>query len=342
MASMRSSRPKHLLIVGAGSVGKRHLRNFAALGAAVSALDPRADRVAEAREAAPLESSFRSLDDALRQRDRFDGAVICSPPSAHVEQSVACLRAELPLLIEKPLSPTLASSRELADAAARARVPVVLGYTYRWWPPLSDLARLLERGDIGRPRHVRCTMSAHLADWHPWERYQDFFMASASLGGGALLDESHFLDLMLWFFGTPSHVYARIEKLSDLQIETDDNVDALLEYADGLRVSIHLDLYGRPHEKSIRVAGELGAAEWTFDPNELRVGRAAAGDWQIQRYAHERNDMFVNVAREFLAALDGAPADTCTVADGLRVLQVIEAMRNSSRLGRRVALGESA
>jgi predicted dehydrogenase len=41
-------------------------------------------------------------------------------------------------------------------------------------------------------------MSAHLADWHPWERYQDFFMAQAALGGGALLDESHFLDLMLW------------------------------------------------------------------------------------------------------------------------------------------------
>jgi predicted dehydrogenase len=342
MPNMSSSKPKHLLIVGAGSVGKRHLRNLAALGAAVSALDPRADRVEEARSAAPLVSTFRTLDEALRQRERFDGAVICSPPSAHVEQSVACLRASLPLLIEKPLSPTLASARDLAEAAERARVPVVLGYTYRWWPPLGDLARLLERGDIGKPRHVRCTMSAHLADWHPWERYQDFFMASASLGGGALLDESHFLDLMLWFFGMPSHLYARIERLSELQIETDDNVDALLEYADGLRVSIHLDLYGRPHEKTIRVVGELGAAEWSFDPNELRVGRDAQGEWQTQRYGHERNDMFVNVAKEFLAALDGAPADTCTVADGLRALEVIEAMRTSSKLGRRVSIGEGA
>ena len=72
---------------------------------------------------------------------------------------------------------------------------------------------------------VTFTMSAHLADWHPWERYQDFFMSNAAMGGGALLDESHWLDLMLWFFGMPDRLFAKIEKLSDLEIETDDNVD---------------------------------------------------------------------------------------------------------------------
>jgi predicted dehydrogenase len=185
---------------------------------------------------------------------------------------------------------------------------------------------------------ARCVMSAHLADWHPWERYQDFFMASASLGGGALLDESHFLDLMLWFFGTPSHVYARVEKLSDLQIDTDDNVDALLEYDSGLRVGIHLDLFGRPHEKSIRVGGERGSAEWTFDPNELRIGTTPEPVWRTQTYSNQRNDMFIAVAREFLEALDGSAVRTCTVEDGVKVLEVIEAMRSSSQTGRRVAL----
>jgi predicted dehydrogenase len=334
--------PKHLLIVGAGSVGKRHLRNFAALGAEVSAMDPRPDRLDEAQAETPLRSRFEDLGAALEHRPGFAGAVICSPPSAHVDQSIACLQAGLPLLIEKPLSTTLGSATKLAPAMATARLPVVLGYTYRWWPPLGELGRTLRSGRIGRARYVRCTMSAHLADWHPWERYQDFFMSSASLGGGALLDESHFLDLMLWFFGAPSHVYARVEKVSDLEIDTDDTVDALLEYPDGLRVSIHLDLFGRPHEKTIRVVGELGSAEWTFDPNELRVGLEAQPVWHTQRYEYERNDMFVNLAREFLAALDGDQVGTCTVADGLRVLEVIEAMRLSSQTGRRVAVERGA
>jgi predicted dehydrogenase len=332
------TRAKHLLILGAGSVGKRHLRNFASLGADVSAMDPRMDRLEEARTEIALRSTFQSLDAALAQPRAFDGAVVCSPPSAHASQSIACLLAGLPLLIEKPLSPTLSSAREVAAAAKAAQVPVILGYTYRWWPPLADLGRALRAGDIGRPMSARCVMSAHLADWHPWERYQDFFMASASLGGGALLDESHFLDLMLWFFGTPSHVYARVEKLSDLQIDTDDNVDALLEYDSGLRVGIHLDLFGRPHEKSIRVGGERGSAEWTFDPNELRIGTTPEPVWRTQTYSNQRNDMFIAVAREFLEALDGSAVRTCTVEDGVKVLEVIEAMRSSSQTGRRVAL----
>jgi predicted dehydrogenase len=335
---MPATRAKHLLILGAGSVGKRHLRNLAGLGADVSAMDPRSDRLEEARAEIPLRSTFQSLDAALAQPRAFDGAVVCSPPSAHASQSVACLDAGLPLLIEKPLSPTLASAMEVAAAAKAAQVPVILGYTYRWWPPLADLGRALRAGDIGRPMSARCVMSAHLADWHPWERYQDFFMASASLGGGALLDESHFLDLMLWFFGMPSHVYARVERLSDLQIDTDDNVDALLDYDGGLRVGIHLDLFGRPHEKTIRVVGEHGTAECTFDPNELRIGTTPEPVWRTRAYSCQRNDMFVAVAREFLDALDGKAVRTCTVEDGVKVLEVIEAMRSSSRTGRRVPL----
>jgi predicted dehydrogenase len=335
---LATSTPKHLLIIGAGSVGKRHLRNFAALGVRVSALDPRSDRLEEARSEAPLEHTFQDLGEALRRREIFDGAVICSPPSVHVAQGIACLAARVPLLVEKPLSTTLASARELAAAGRATDTPVLLGYSYRWWPPLRELRALVQAGEVGRPRHVRCVMSAHLADWHPWERYQDFFMASASLGGGALLDESHFLDLMLWFFGMPRHVYARVEHLSDLQIDTDDNVDALLEYEDGLRVSIHLDLFGRPHEKSIRVLGERGAIEWSFDPNELRIGRAAQPEWETRRYTGERNDMFVNTAREFCALIDGKTSPSCTIEDGLRVLHAIEAMRTSSASGRRIVV----
>jgi predicted dehydrogenase len=48
--------------------------------------------------------------------------------------------------------------------------------------------------------------------------------------------------------------------------------------------------------------------------------------------------MFIAVAREFLEALDGSAVRTCTVEDGVKVLEVIEAMRSSSQTGRRVAL----
>jgi predicted dehydrogenase len=171
-------------------------------------------------------------------------------------------------------------------------------------------------------------MSAHLADWHPWERYQDFFMASEALGGGALLDESHWLDLMLWFFGVPEKLFAKIEKISDLEIQTDDNVDMLVYYPNDMRVSLHLDLYARPHEKTIQFVGENGTLIW--EPNRIKIGKGMDPDWEIEEFNYDRNDMFVAVAKEFLHVLSGGSVTTCTIDDGARVLNLIEAARMSS------------
>ena len=74
-------------------------------------------------------------------------------------------------------------------------------------------------------------------------------MARREMGGGALLDESHWIDLMLWLFGMPSRVSGRIEKISDLEIDSDDNVDLLFAYDAGPRVSIR----SHPQRASIRL-----------------------------------------------------------------------------------------
>ncbi len=329
---------RHFLIVGAGSVGKRHLRNFSSLGCLVSAMDPRPDRLAEAAGVVRLVRSFSDFEAALSQPSLFSGVVICSPPKFHVSQSLAAIERGLPVFLEKPVAPDAESAAHLMHTVQKAGLPLLVGYTYRWWPPIQELRARLAQSTIGKVLHVRCIMSAHLADWHPWERYQDFFMASHDLGGGALLDESHLLDLMLWFFGMPAEVFAKVERLSSLEIATDDNVDAWLSYPNGIRILIHLDLYGRPHERSITITGEKGTLHWSYEQNCLRFSGASTQEWQETRYACERNDMFVNAAREFLQILDSGQTASCSIEDGHVVLRLIHAMRQSSATGRLVRM----
>jgi predicted dehydrogenase len=162
-------------------------------------------------------------------------------------------------------------------------------------------------------------------------------MASKAQGGGALLDESHWIDLMIWLFGLPTDVSARVARLSDLEIETDDTVDALCRY-DRLHVSLHLDLYGRPHEKFLRFVGERGTLTWSADPHRIAIGREAGQIWTGEAFDYERNDMFVGVAREFLDVVAGSAPATCTAEDGVNVMRVIEAIRESSAENRAVAI----
>ena len=329
---------RHILILGTGSVGKRHARNFQSLGCTISCMDPRKDRLEEVKsEGVELKAGFTSAQEALSGAHSFDAVVVGSPPRYHVDQCIAALKGGLPVLLEKPVSPDLEGCSRLHKAVGQAPVPLLLGYTWRWWPPLARVKDLLAAETVGKLLSVTFTMSAHLADWHPWERYQDFFMSSADLGGGALLDESHWLDLMLWFFGMPERLFAKIEKISDLDIETDDNVDMQIVYeGSGLRVNMHLDLYGRPHEKSIRFIGTGGSLMW--EPNQIKLCREMDPNWEVERFDNDRNDMFVNVAREFLDVLAGDLQPSCTIDDGLRVLQLIEAARTSSREERMVRL----
>tara|TARA_Y100000031_G_scaffold124221_1_gene139893 strand:+ start:53 stop:967 length:915 start_codon:yes stop_codon:yes gene_type:complete len=298
-------------------------------------MDPRTDRLDEVKHEIDVIGTYISIEDAFSESsENIDGVVVASPPVFHVDQSIAALEHEIPVLLEKPVSPDEVSAKRLQDVVNNTEIPLLLGYTWRWWPPLAKVRELIENKTIGKLQYVQFMMSAHLADWHPWENYWDFFMASKELGGGALLDESHWIDLMLWFFGPPESLFAKIDKISDLKIDTDDNVDMVITYKDGLCVTIHLDIYGRPHEKYIRFIGEEGTILWTADPNRVAVGKDWSQTWENYDFDCERNDMFVEVEKEFLDVLNGSDVKTCDINDGVRVLSLIEAARQSSTKGR--------
>jgi predicted dehydrogenase len=328
----------HILIIGSGSVGRRHARNFAALGCRISCVDPRAERRVELAAETPVVASHAS-DEAALGAGGLDAVVVASPTAYHPANTIAALEARLPVLLEKPVAKSAAEAKIMLKAEASSGAPVLLGYTWRWWPPLTRLRQMLAAETIGKLRHVQFHMSAHLADWHPWEPYQDFFMASAAQGGGALLDESHWIDLMVWLFGRPQQLLGRVEKISDLEIDADDNVDVLAMFENGLRVSLHLDLYGRPHEKFIRFVGEGGTLVWSADPNRIAIGRESTQAWQEETFNCERNDMFAAVAKELLDVVAGRAKPSCTLAQGVAVMELIEAIRTSSKTGCAVDMG---
>ena len=328
----------HILVVGFGSAGRRHAANFARLGAQISAVDTRPDRLVHRG----LTYQFASLASALATA-RFDGAVVATPTAFHVEQAQALLGAGVGVLLEKPMAVDAASARKLTSAASGAAPPILLGYTWRWWPALGELRRRLHAGRIGRPHRCDLVMASHLEDWHPGEPLSEFFMSRAELGGGALLDESHWLDQLIWLFGLPLEIAADVERVSALPIDGDDHVELRAFYPGGLRARVHLDLLSRPTRRAIAVYGDQGALAWSSESNRLREWKVTTGCWCDTPFGGERNDMFLALATEFLEVLAGRAQPACTLADGLCVMEVVEAARSShSRGGCRVAIGPAS
>jgi predicted dehydrogenase len=114
-------------------------------------------------------------------------------------------------------------------------------------------------------------------------------------------------------------------------------VDILVRYASGERVNLHLDLIGRPHERSITAIGEAGTLVYSYEDNVILHGTRGEQVWDKQAFKCERNDMFMEVARDYIDMINGRLINKrCTVEDGVAALGIVDACRQSSAEGRTV------
>jgi len=179
---------KHILIVGAGSIGKRHAKNLVKLGCDVSFVDPREDRQKEGYAAIP--DSIRWSYPSMRGAEKgIDAVVIATPPALHLEQCLIANEWEVPILCEKGLTLEYDEAQILGE---KIKVPFFMGYTWRWWPTLNDLFEKHIK-KIEPLRRVEMRMCANLEDWHPGEPLKDFYIATR----GGIANENHWIDIML-------------------------------------------------------------------------------------------------------------------------------------------------
>jgi predicted dehydrogenase len=114
--------------------------------------------------------------------EKVDAVYVATPHPLHEEQALACIAAGVPVLCEKPLAMNSEGARRVFDAANAAGVFVLEGYMYRCHPLIPELVKRLQRGAIGKVRHIRADFGFHTPR-DPRSRLFD-----PKLGGGCILD----------------------------------------------------------------------------------------------------------------------------------------------------------
>ena len=322
-----------LLVVGCGSAGKRHLGNHQSLGVTdIGAVDTREDRREEVAQRFGVSQLYASMDEALA--NPWDAVVVTTPPSSHVPVARAALDHGAHTFIEKPISSTPDGVEDLITLAGQKKLVVMAGYTYRFWPPLQKFRELIQGGAIGKTYSVQITFSEYLPDWHPWEDYRSFYMASKEQGGGAILDESHTLDFARWIFGEVDEVACINNKVSHLEISSDDVALLLLRFRSGVVGTVHMDIFGRSYQKSMQAMGEKGNVRWDFYQNKIELYHGDQRRWEIFEFREERNYMFLEEAKHFQACISSGAVPPADGGDALNTLRCVTAGIESSRTGR--------
>lgn len=328
------------LVIGCGSIGKRHIQNLQSLGVSnLIAIDTQDNRRREV-EARFNIKTFPDLYAALSHG--ADVAIICTPNKHHITNAIQAAKFGCHLFVEKPLSDSLADLDKLADEIEKRRLKSFVGCNFRFDPGMIYTKQLIDKRITGRIISVRSQFGQYLPDWHPWEDYRKTYSARNDLGGGVLLDRIHEINYLRWLLGEFEEVYALIGHLSQLEIDTEDVSEILVRFCSGAFGSIHLD-YIRPiYDCSLEIVGEKGIIQWSFQDHRVRWYLAEEKTWQSKQWSdYDNNQMYLDEMANFIRILHGEKCSENDVNEGIKDLQIIIAAKKSATEKKSIKISNS-
>lgn len=338
MAPNLRQRPMRLLVIGCGSIGKRHISNLLSLNAGrIVSFDSRVDRRREAQSRFAIET-VDCLEDAWGLSPH--AALITAPTAMHVPLALRAAEHGCHLFIEKPLSHRLEGVDQLLQEVRGKKLITLVGCNFRFHPGLLKIKQLLEQGAIGRVVAARVEVGQYLPDWHPWEDYRQGYSAQHDLGGGVILDAIHEIDYARWMLGEVEAVSCFAGKLSELDIDTEDTAAILLRFAAGAIAEVHLDYIQRISSRSCHIIGNKGTIRWDYATGRVRWYTAATREWHVfvNPPGWEPNQMYLDELQHFLRCLEGEQEPTLDVFGAARVLEIALAAKTASESAQVVKL----
>ena len=291
-------------IVGAGSIGLRHQKILGGLNhevVLISRHDPSA--------------KYKSLDGAL-VNENFDYVVIASETSRHTNDLNSLINNGFAgqVLVEKPLFAKSGRLQENIFAMA------AVGYNLRFHPAILWLKQTLP--SLGAITSANLYVGQYLPNWRPSTDYRQSSSARNVSGGGVLRDLSHELDLVQNIFGNWQKLTALGGKFSNLEIDTEDTFLILMKAELCSAVSIQMNYLDRINQRSITVNGNNGSINI-----DLISGLASFNDLKM-KFEIKPDDTYL---AQHQAMLAGNSENTCSLYEGSKIVEMIEAIEKSAR-----------
>ncbi|MEQ9407135.1 MAG: Gfo/Idh/MocA family oxidoreductase [Fuerstiella sp.] len=322
---------KKILVIGAGSIGERHIRCLQLTKRAdVSVCEANDSLRQQIAERYGLTADFASLNEALSQP--FDGAVVCTPAHLHVPMAQQLAEAGSSILIEKPLSTSLDGIDPLKSVVQKGTISAGVAYVLRHHPALQKLKQLLQTGSYGPPVQVVYTGGQHFPFYRP--AYREIYYTRHETGGGAIQDAlTHVVNASEWLVGPVTRLVADAEHCVLDGVTVEDTVHLITRHHAVLG-SFSLNQHQPPNESTLTVVCEQGALRFEMHQNRCLTCQEPNAAWVVaEAFELERDDLFVRQASAFIDQLEQQTEPSCSIAEAEQTLRVNLAALESVRTG---------
>ena len=318
-----------ILVIGAGSIGCRHIKNLNRLGYKdIDVADPDANE--ERLKSLEIKNVYADFKDAVESK-KYDAAFVCTPPVYHVPIASYLAKKGIDLFIEKPLSNSLRGVDALIRLKNKNKLVVMVGYNQRFNYGIRRIKSLIDSGALGRKLYyIRAEVGSYLPNWRPGRDYRKNYTARRELGGGIILDASHEIDYTLWLSGSRVvDVKAIYDKVSNLKTNVEDLAEIIMRFENGIIASVHLDMVSRSYSRECKAVGEKGHAKWIFaeDALETYTGR---GKPLVRKHELDPNQSYVDELKHFINCIkrrSNPESNFETARETLKVVMKIKSKR---------------
>lgn len=287
---------ENILVVGAGSIGKRHLKNLFSMGFKnlyVFRHKSNENLIIDNLEF-PVINEWKTL-----KKNQFYAIFICTPTIFHLEQAIDSIKINAHVFIEKPLASSVIGLSYLKTMVSKTKKTVFIAYMLRFHPLIIRIKGLVESGDFGNLISFTTKWGEYLPNWHPWENYSTSYASRKDLGGGVALTLSHDIDIVNWITGSPLIKTYQIKNFnSGLNIDVEGGTDILYQYENGVTGHSHLNYYSINNERYMEFIFESANVRFDYYNSSLTID--AKGLTEVQKAENfDRNQLFVDELKFF-------------------------------------------
>ncbi|MFJ7699415.1 Gfo/Idh/MocA family protein [Lysinibacillus fusiformis] len=292
------------LVIGFGSIGQRHARILKEMGLDVYIVSRRLN---------DNQVSYSNVSEALLENN-FEYIVIANETVAHLYTLHQIIDMDFRgiVLVEKPL---FLNYEKLNSMPSK----IFVAYNLRFNPLLEAVKKLL----IGEVViSVNAYVGQYLPTWRPNTDYSKGYSASSELGGGVLRDLSHELDYLTLLFGEWQCLVSNKEKISSLAIQSEDYVQLSYKTDKQIYVAVELNYLDRIMQRYMTIQTNTKTIKVDFIHNSINCNGVITQFEMLDRdYTYKKQHENV---------LSGG-STCCTFAEGLKLMQMIEAVETSSQ-----------
>lgn len=309
-----------IVIVGTGSIGRRHIESVLKTDPTASFFILRADRRHDALVGQLSATVVASVEEAMALQP--DCAIIATPSAMHTSFILDFIKYGLAMYIEKPVVILRHDVNKIRSHIKQYdyKSTTIVGCNLRFLKSLQIIKEMIQKGELGDIARADFQAGQWLPDWRPQQDYRKSYSADPVRGGGVLWDLIHELDSVRYLMGDFDQVKAMTSLFKPLEISSDSIATLLLAKSEGgPLVTVGLDYVARRPVRKYEIYGEDASLIWDLSNTQLQ--KHMSDGVEIITDNPEDFDVsqtYIDAMQEFLEAVKAGSATTQDIEEGLK------------------------